>query len=493
MKNRFIEYHIADYLEKIYSEAIIVLDTNSLLNLYRYSEETRNKYFEILMKVESRLYLTDHVCTEFYKNRYTLIANRTLFMEEIKELLDEYHGKLLNIIKNSSGSNKYNAALSILKHEDELRTKIVAEIEQSSTNVKEYLDSFTQEIDFKYIQGDDPILEKVITIIKDKISTEISIEEKEKIYKEGEERYKKQIPPGYKDIEKGFPDKFGDLIIWKELQKLSKELDKDILFVSDDRKEDWVISFKGMNLGPRKELIKEFNKSTARLFYSISTNEFIKLISKSYNVENIETLEKETEIIHEKIKEDNYLTPEEQIEIYKMHQDHLMRMGNPIKNIDTNRELLREVRNPLNDFDKNHNVLRRLSYPLDELENYRNQIRHTGYPLDELRKNQDLLRQMRSPFEEFENQANHLTKMNYTLDELSKYQDFIRQVKSPFENLNNQREELIRQKNALRKTINPSDGNDTKEETLKNYIQAVNLQNQKVPQKKSDKNSDKKK
>ena len=125
MKNRFIEYHIADYLEKIYSEAIIVLDTNSLLNLYRYSEETRNKYFEILMKVESRLYLTDHVCTEFYKNRYTLIANRTLFMEEIKELLDEYHGKLLNIIKNSSGSNKYNAALSILKHEDELRSKLL--------------------------------------------------------------------------------------------------------------------------------------------------------------------------------------------------------------------------------------------------------------------------------------------------------------------------------------------------------------------------------
>jgi len=416
MKNRFIEYHIADHLEEIYSDAIIVLDTNSLLNLYRYSEETRKKYFEILLKVKSRLFLTEQVSLEFYKNRYTLIANRTLFIQELNDLLNSYHEKLLNILKNSSGENKYNAALSILKHEEELRTTIIKEIEHSSEKINQQLNYFKQDIDFKYIQGKDPILAEIIEIFKEKISEGFSDKEKEKIYTEGEKRYSKKIPPGYKDETKEFPDKYGDLIVWKELQRISKKLKKHILFISDDRKEDWVIKFKGMNLGPRKELIKEFYRETKNLFYSISTKEFIKLISEKYKVENIENLEKETEIIYNKIQDDNRIKSEIINNFINQQQELSQEKRNSLENFEKQQEMLRKMRSPLEDFEKQQEMLRKIRNPLEDFE-----------------KQQEMLRKMRNPLEDFEKQQEMLQKMRNPLENLEKQQELLRKMRNPLE------------------------------------------------------------
>ena len=55
MKNKFRHYHIKEELESIYKDAIIVLDANSLLNIYRYNDENRKKYIEILKSVQKRL------------------------------------------------------------------------------------------------------------------------------------------------------------------------------------------------------------------------------------------------------------------------------------------------------------------------------------------------------------------------------------------------------------------------------------------------------
>ncbi|WP_204277464.1 PIN-like domain-containing protein, partial [Escherichia coli] len=59
--------------------------------------------------------------------------------------------------------------------------------------------------------------------------------------KEGEDRYAKKIPPGYKDAKKdaGEFDKYGDLIIWKDMIGKAKADKRPILFISDDAKEDW--------------------------------------------------------------------------------------------------------------------------------------------------------------------------------------------------------------------------------------------------------------
>jgi hypothetical protein len=370
MKDKFIEYHIDEHLEKIFNDATIVLDTNSLLNLYRYSKDTRSKYLEILIKVEKRLFLTYHVGSEFYKKRYTLVANRSEFKSLFNELLENYYGKLLNIIKNSTGESKFNPTLSILKHEDELRDNIISEIEQSTQNVKKYIDEFDEDIDIQYIQGKDPILAKVVKIFKDKISPEISKQDLEAIFKEGELRYKKEIPPGYKDNDKPIPEKYGDLIIWEELKNLAKTSKQDILFVSDDRKEDWAISFKGMNLGPRKELIREFHDITGKLFYSITTKEFIKKISEIYTVKDTESLEKETEIIQKKFQEEWINSIPRWIDDWKKERALAnTSIRNSIEDWSKQQEIFRNsTPNPLEDWNRQQEIIRNaLQNPIEDI------------------------------------------------------------------------------------------------------------------------------
>lgn len=82
------------------------------------------------------------------------------------------------------------------------------------------------------------------------------------ICEEGENRYKKEIPPGYKDgKKKDGIRKYSDLILWKEVIRYAKEQKKNIIFVTDDVKPDW------WNIENDKyeflpQLIKEFERDT---------------------------------------------------------------------------------------------------------------------------------------------------------------------------------------------------------------------------------------
>lgn len=83
--------------------------------------------------------------------------------------------------------------------------------------------------------------------------------------------------------------------------KISNENQKNILFVSDDRNEDWCEKFRGSDLGPRKELIREFFECSDKLFYSLTTSNFIKYMSEIYTVKETEELQVESDIISKEL------------------------------------------------------------------------------------------------------------------------------------------------------------------------------------------------
>lgn len=225
-------------------------------------------------------------------------------------MINENQMKLINVLENCAGIDKYNSSLSILKHENELKDKLIEIAKKSTEDTQSVINDFKQELDLTYLQKKDPLLDKIISIIGDKVSKEFTNEELDEIYLKGKERFEKRIPPGYKDNDKENNDKYSDLVIWLELQKLSKELDKNILFISDDRKEDWAHKFKGKDLGPRNELIKEFIKETNNLFYSITTKRFIEIISDIHSISDTELLIQETENIQKSIYEKEQLQKE---------------------------------------------------------------------------------------------------------------------------------------------------------------------------------------
>ena len=60
--------------------------------------------------------------------------------------------------------------------------------------------------------------------------------------------------------------KFGDLVIWKELIKRAKKEGCPVIFVTDDQKEDWFVKDGKKAILGRPELIREMKKEAGQDF-----------------------------------------------------------------------------------------------------------------------------------------------------------------------------------------------------------------------------------
>jgi hypothetical protein len=116
-------------------------------------------------------------------------------------------------------------------------------------------------------------LQEIIRIFDTKIGVEFKKEELESIIKEGEERYKNEIPPGFKDIEKKNNEKYSDLITWKSIIEFARQK-TNIVLVLDDKKEDWWYIVNGKTVGPLPRLIKEFESETNRKILIYRSEQF---------------------------------------------------------------------------------------------------------------------------------------------------------------------------------------------------------------------------
>lgn len=70
----YLDYSDEEY-KNIWENSIIVVDSNILLNFYRYSEKTRNNIFEILEKLKDRLWIPYQVGKEFFDNKNKVMVN----------------------------------------------------------------------------------------------------------------------------------------------------------------------------------------------------------------------------------------------------------------------------------------------------------------------------------------------------------------------------------------------------------------------------------
>mgnify|MGYP000225931369 FL=1 len=75
MKNAIKEYIEYSNEEKrnLWDTATFVFDTNIFLNLYRYSNKTRNQLLESLEYLKTRIWMPYQVALEFCKDRYGVI------------------------------------------------------------------------------------------------------------------------------------------------------------------------------------------------------------------------------------------------------------------------------------------------------------------------------------------------------------------------------------------------------------------------------------
>ncbi|OJV87433.1 MAG: hypothetical protein BGO34_10140 [Bacteroidia bacterium 44-10] len=270
MKTKFPGYFqlSQDEMNNLWDKAIIALDANILLNLYRYSDETRKEFLIILKHLKSRLWIPHQAVQEFLDNRLIVINQQEKTYIEAKTKLLKIEEEFKDTRKHPFIENKLLNNFTILNKE------ICDQLEERR---KLYSEKVT----------DDDILIDISKLLTNKIGEEFHQEEIDKLCKEGEERYSKKIPPGYKDSGKNNEEKnikqYGDFVVWKQILSKSKESEKDVIFITDDRKEDWWLIFNGKTISPRPELVKEFKEFTSHTIYMYQSDRFYEYAMKYSN------------------------------------------------------------------------------------------------------------------------------------------------------------------------------------------------------------------
>lgn len=249
------DYDVDEY-SSIINNSKISLDTNVLLNIYRYSKETSDKTLYLLNKIKDRLIFSYYVAFEFTKNRKKVESASIEEYKKYQSKIESKYEEIINELKSIS-NNK-------LAKKDKL-------IESIIKNKEKVLQNFDISIDKKMEVFKSGLEEEICQLFEGKIIDKYSDIEFESIKAEGIRRQKNQIPPGYKDEEKG---ENGDYYIFKQLIDYSKNNDIDIIFVTDDVKEDMFQTIRGIKY-PRPELLNEFNKETNHKLIIMTVQEFL--------------------------------------------------------------------------------------------------------------------------------------------------------------------------------------------------------------------------
>ena len=251
MKRNFIGFYnpTNKEIEEAWKNGVFAFDANSLLNLYRYTDNTRKDFIGALHTLKEKLFLPYQAAYEFFNNRLDVIEGLNKAYEELYELFPE-----------NFEQNLKNRLNQFKKHPSIVVERIVKLHNDFLENVKKELNKQkTKHPDFN---SKDDILDELSELFDNSVGEEFSRDDLIKIYKEGEIRYANEVPPGYKDLsskqKQGQRHIYGDLIIWKELINLAKNQKIPLIFITDDRKEDWWTIRKGKTIRPREDLIKEF-------------------------------------------------------------------------------------------------------------------------------------------------------------------------------------------------------------------------------------------
>lgn len=284
MKNTFKGYYqpTKDDFEKMWNEGTFVFDTNVLLNLYRYKKETRDSILEVLEKLQDRIWIPYQVGLEFHRNRLLVISDQNKKMDDFK-----------SSIKNSiSEIEKQYKDLQLNKrHADINAEPILKQFQDLSKKVLEEL-NLIQPKKLSNCDDDDEILKNITNIFCNKVGDKPEDQKwLDDCFSDGDNRAKYSIPPSFRDIKKAKNEEniytydnltyragYGDLILWKQLLDYAKKNHKKhIIFVTDDNKDDWMLSVHGKTICVRPELTMEiFSYSEVENFHIYNTESFLK-------------------------------------------------------------------------------------------------------------------------------------------------------------------------------------------------------------------------
>ena len=272
----------------LWKKGIFILDTNVLLSLYRYPEAARDDLIGILKKLsnQNRIWIPFQVALEYQRLRSDVIDMECNKYCRVKSDLEKAKKNIKNCLNQTDLKEQCYSAdrEDLMKEVDDFFDKLCTKME--SLALKRLGVSQGDELDKSY----DQLTDQIDQITKGKIGPPPDSQQwLDEIYKEGERRYELKIPPGYGNSDKTdgysygglvFYAKYGDLVLWHQIIEYIKEQEdlQCVVFITDEKGDDWWRKEGGDITCPRPELVTELlSKTGISLFHMYRPDRFMEL------------------------------------------------------------------------------------------------------------------------------------------------------------------------------------------------------------------------
>lgn len=271
MREKYIGWYVKtpDNIAKLWDNAIFVPDANVLLHSLRHPASVRDELLRLFGALGDAIWIPYQVGLEFHRNRldveFGALDAYDALIKDQEAIFDKARDRLRQLRAHPTiDVSKELSALNMFLTDFKARMQLARTAHPSDA-----------------IAG---VVDKLTELLEHRVGEKWPPDKLTAIKKEGEDRYSKKIPPGYKDSKKdaGEFDKFGDLIIWKEMIAKAKNDKRPVIFISDDAKEDWWWIHKGRKLGPRPELIEEFHASSDQEFHIYEFGQFLRFAGERF-------------------------------------------------------------------------------------------------------------------------------------------------------------------------------------------------------------------
>jgi hypothetical protein len=245
------------------------VDTNVLLDLYRYHEGTRTLLLSALALFRERAWLSHQAAEEFFRSRNSVIVSASSGFDSVTKTASEILARTCEDIQ-SLGKNRIipNEMLA------NLSVSVSAAFNGFHDDLSKAEESFPS-------IANDTVIERLSDLFNGRVGSPYEEVEYNERIKEAKIRFANEVPPGFKDSASKKGDRqFGDFLLWRQLLDYADQHKKPLIFVTSEQKEDWWERASGKTIGPRQELLREYFKTTGKRLLFYQTDRFLEFASK---------------------------------------------------------------------------------------------------------------------------------------------------------------------------------------------------------------------
>lgn len=249
--------------------ATVVLDTNVLLALYKLSVSAREDALRAIESSVDRLWLPHQVGVEFYRHH---AAHRDMRSKAYRDAIKQT-AQFERLATKDLGSGT--------THED-LRKNVARVVRDAVRQVDVEIEKARDADTAITTPESDDVLERIETAFDGRVA---AVPAPATLRSRTEEftnwRVPGRVPPGFEDRGKtGTVRTAGDYLIWAEILEHAAANHLDILFVTEDGKDDWWENSEG-GRRPHRDLVLEFQRATGSNYHQVGMEAFVRLATSA--------------------------------------------------------------------------------------------------------------------------------------------------------------------------------------------------------------------